>query len=680
MPRLENLLWAARAIRATLGPDAEETTSPVVHDGKSSADASGQAQDRVISEYQGRIGQLQRTRTQFTRARANFLRYGLAFCLTAAVLLALSLALSLFPVWCSALPLVPGVLSIEKARRCRTRSHDAATLLDFYQRRLARVRYEWMAKGDGGSDLEMPDHLSNRDLDLFGDGSMFELLCDVDTPVGRETLARWLQSPASAEEVISRQEAVRFLRDRTALPEHLALLREGDASEYSWNTLREWLDGDQVALPSWAPWAGLSLSLVMITVGACWGAGLVPAMSALWLMAAIGFSEGALVLALRNRTRSILAGLHLPARKVESLRRLCTLVQGELFECPRLVSLQRKLQGASERIAQLQRLVHLLDFRNNDWLQFPFLLFLGTTQTTMLIEKWRQRNGRELVEWLAAVGEFEALTAIAAYAYENPDDPFPELTNDSPRFEATALGHPLMDRQRCVCNDLTLHADTRFLLVTGSNMSGKSTLLRAVGLNATLAWMGAPVRAARLRISRLQVCASIRIQDSLLDGSSHFYAEIRRLKAMLDLTRSGQPILFLIDELFAGTNSADRRIAAEAVIRSLGRHRSIGLVTSHDLALGEIGEAPDLKGMNMHFTDLATADGQLQFDYRIHAGKLEHGNALKISGFLTLPSTIPNGLSPASVAESQMPSRGIIPQSGRAPGIALNPCAFRPRW
>jgi hypothetical protein len=318
----------------------------------------------------------------------------------------------------------------------------------------------------------------------------------------------------------------------------------------------------------------------MIAAGACWGAGLLQAPRALWLLAAIGVSEGALVLSLRGRIRSTLTDLHMPSRKVESLRRLCALVRAEQFECPRLVSLQRKLRGSSERIASLQRLVHLLDFRNNEWLIWPFLLFLGTTQVAMLIERWRQRHGRELLEWLTVLGEFEALMAIAAYAHENPDDPFPELTDDGPLFEATGLGHPLMDVRECVRNDLALGADMRFLLVTGSNMSGKSTLLRAVGLNATLAWMGAPVRAERLRISRLQVCASIRIQDSLLDGFSHFYVEVERLKAMLEIERTGQSVLFLVDELFGGTNSADRRIAGEAVIRSLCQHRSIGLVTS----------------------------------------------------------------------------------------------------
>ncbi|MGB6876615.1 MAG: hypothetical protein WBD87_11320 [Candidatus Acidiferrales bacterium] len=492
------------------------------------------------------------------------------------------------------------------------------------------MRHEWMGKGDQGLDLQVPEHLIARDLDLFGDGSMFELLCDVDTPAGRETLAKWLQYCSSRAEVISRQDSIRCLRERTDLRERLAVLREGEASEYSWSNLRDWLVAAPAKLPHWAPSGALFLSLSMVIVVAFWGTGILQASSAIRAVAAIAAAEATLALFLRGRIRTILADLHLPTRKVESLRQLSALVQGEQFQSPQLVELQRKLHGSFECIASLQRLVRLLSLRESEWLAWPYLLLLGTTQVTSRIEWWRQRHGPQLVEWITVLGEFEALMAIAAYAYENPDDPFPELDDDGPLFEATDMGHPLMDVRTCVCNDIALGRETRFLLVTGSNMSGKSTLLRAVGLNATLAWMGAPVRASRLRLSEVQICASIRIEDSLLHGASRFYAEVQRLKAMLELAKSGAPVLFLIDELFGGTNSADRRVAAEAVIRSLAEHRAIGLVTSHDLALAEIGEIQELKGANVHFTDLTTNDGLMTFDYRIRRGKLEHGNALKI--------------------------------------------------
>ncbi len=234
------------------------------------------------------------------------------------------------------------------------------------------------------------------------------------------------------------------------------------------------------------------------------------------------------------------------------------------------------------------------------------------------------------------MGEFEALICLSVHAYENPSDPFPEWVDDGPRFEATGMGHPLMDVRTCVRNDLTLGGETKFFLVTGSNMSGKSTFLRAIGMNATLARMGASVRAVRLRLSPLEVAASIRVDDSLLNGRSHFNAEVARLKAMFDRAASLPPVLFLIDELFAGTNSADRRVAAEAVIRLLVERGSIGLVTSHDLALTEIAAKPELKGENVHFADLPTAES-LSFDYQLRPGKVEHSNALKIIKMMGIP-------------------------------------------
>lgn len=640
MAGVSHWVWASRLLKQSLRPLPRAREIRQVSDRAQVAGAADGARDRVAAFYRARSDKLGRDRDQATLARAQYLRWALASCFAIALLLVLSLGTRLLPIWPAALPLIPAIFSLERARRWKRRTRHTDRLLDLYERRLARVRHQWMGKGDPGLDLEMPAHLSARDLDLFGDGSMFELLCDVDTPAGRETLAKWLQFPAPIEDVISRQQSIDCLRDRADLRERLTLLRDGEASEYSWSKLREWLIADPVALPGWAPWCALFLSLAMIIACACWGAGLLQAAAAIWVIAGIAVLESALSLLLRGRIGSILANLHLPARKVDSLRRLCALLEGERFESSRLLELQNKVEGSSKRIASLERLLRLLDLRNNEWFIWPFLLLLGTIQVTSQIERWRLRHGRELVEWINVLGEFEALMAVANYAYENPDDCFPELVEGGPLFEATEMGHPLMDIGACVRNDIKINGETQFLVVTGSNMSGKSTLLRTVGLNATLAWMGAPVKAAQLHVSPLQVCASIRIEDSLLKGASRFYAEVQRLKAMLDRGSSGPPVLFLIDELFGGTNSADRRVAAEALIRSLVERQSIGLVTSHDMALSEIGEMPELKGANVHFTDLPTGDRLMAFDYRIHPGKLEHGNALKILKLVGIPGSV----------------------------------------
>ncbi len=548
----------------------------------------------------------------------------------------LSFGLHLLPQWAFFLPMVAALWAFEEARKRDSRARDSGCLHDFYRRRLQRLQHEWMGKGDPGVDLQMADHLSARDLDLFGEGSLFELLCDVQTPAGRDVLAQWLQSPAPPEEALSRQQAIRSLSGRTNLREKLALLSGDEASEYSWNRLRDWLAASPIRFPRWAPWVGTLLSLCMVSVAVCgWNEVLEPR-DVLRLLAIMGTAQGALALFLRRRVRVVLAGMQLPASKFDSLRRMCAVVDAEPMEGPLLSRVQLRLRGLPKLVSQFQRLVRRREMRDNEWLFYPLVLLLWNTQWTMRIERWRQLHGRDLLGYLTVLGEFEALMALAAYAYENPADAYPDLVAEGPLFEATGMRHPLMDVRTCVQNDLKLGGETRFLLVTGSNMSGKSTLLRAAGLNATLALMGAPVRATRLRSSALQVCASIRIDDSLMNGRSHFYAEVERLKAMFDRAASGPPVLFLIDELFGGTNSADRRVAAEAVIRLLVERGAVGLVTSHDLALTEIADKRELKGANVHFADLPTAEG-LSFDYQLRPGKVEHSNALKIIRMMGIP-------------------------------------------
>jgi len=602
-----------------------------------STDGPERARDQIASTYRAAIARNQRQHEDAVTRRRKWYAYAIGFLLALVAWFFMSFRSHLLPQWVVFLPAFATLVAFVLARKSDRLIRDSAKLFGFYRRRLQRLEHEWMGKGDPGLDLEVPGHLSACDLDMFGEGSLFELLCDVQTPAGRDTLAHWLQTPAPPDVVLSRQQAVRYLRDRVDLREKLEILRADDAaSEYSWNRLRDWFVESPVRFPRWTAWAGLLLSLSMISVGICGWKEAIEPHTTLLVLAIICTAQGVLALFLRRRVRSILAGLQLRARRFESMRKLCQLVEGEAMEGPLLGSLRVRLRGSSKLVFQLQRLLQLIELRNNEYLFWPLVLLLWRTQWVMRVERWRQRHGPELLQYLAVLGEFEALSAIAAHAYENPSDPYAELVSDGPLFEAVGMGHPLMDVRTCVPNDLTLNAETRFLLVTGSNMSGKSTLLRAAGLNTTLALTGAPVRATRLRLSPLQVCASIRVDDSLLNGRSHFYAEVERLKAMLDCAASSPAVLFLIDELFGGTNSADRRVAAEVVIRLLIERRAIGLVTSHDLALTEIPNKIELKGTNVHFTDVPTAEG-LSFDFHLRAGKVDHSNALKIIKMMGIP-------------------------------------------
>jgi DNA mismatch repair ATPase MutS len=285
----------------------------------------------------------------------------------------------------------------------------------------------------------------------------------------------------------------------------------------------------------------------------------------------------------------------------------------------------------SKRIRQLQRLTDLLDARRNQ-LFAPFsAILLWKTQVALGIEAWRLGCGPALPRWIDAAGEIEALCALSGYAYEHPGDPFPELVSqeEGPVFEGVGIGHPLLPAARCERNDLALGGERQALVVSGSNMSGKSTLLRTVGTNTLLALAGAPVRAESLRVSPLTLAASIRVNDSLQEGTSRFYAEILRLRQVVDSCGGDIPVLFLLDEILHGTNSHDRRIGADAVVRGLLERGALGLVTTHDLALAKIADELAPRIENVHFED-HIEDGEIHFDYRLRQGVVTKSNALAL--------------------------------------------------
>ena len=303
----------------------------------------------------------------------------------------------------------------------------------------------------------------------------------------------------------------------------------------------------------------------------------------------------------------------------------------EKFSSAKLVAIANVTRNGEARLRHLQRLIQLYKQRDNQWLVWPAYLLLWGTQFSMAIDQWRRREGNHMLEWLSALAEFEALLSLATYSYEHPLDTFPEILEDGPALEAEGLGHPLLDESTCVRNDILLGGGVQFLVISGSNMSGKSTFVRAIGLNAVLAWMGAPVRCTKLRISQLAVGAAIRVQDSLADGRSHFLAEMQRLRRMIDVAGE-RPLLYLADEIMSGTNSKDRRIATEWVVRALVLRKAIGVITTHDLALTEIANN-GLPGRNMHFEDTGEG-GELHFDFRLRPGVLTHSNALNIAHML----------------------------------------------
>jgi hypothetical protein len=533
------------------------------------------------------------------------------------------------PGWTIAPPSVAFFVLIALHDRADNARKRALRALTFWQRGLGRLEEKWQGQGEPGDRFLDEAHPYARDLDLFGRGSVFERLCIARTRSGEETLAQWLLTPAPAAEARARQAAVDELRDRLELRESLALAGEDVRAGVDPALLARW----GVAPPSLTPGAAWALAGVVTAASVVSLLGWLlqywswePASVVLLVVAAVSRSFG-------ERVKAVLAGVDRPGRDLLVLALVTDLFERETFTSPRLQHLAKRLHNsgapASRRIAELSRLVGWADARRNQFFAVLGWFLLWPLHFAFAIERWRARNGADVARWLEVVGELEALSSLAGYAYERPNDPFPTIVDSGAEVSARALGHPLLPDATCVRNDLALGGDLRLYVVSGSNMSGKSTMLRTLGVNVVLALAGAPVRAQSMQLSPLQVGATLRIQDSLAEGASRFYAEITRLKQLVDLSRVEPPLLFLLDEILAGTNSHDRRIGAEAVVRGLVERGTIGLVTTHDLALADVATALGPRARNVHFED-KMVDGKLRFDYRMRDGVVQHSNAIAL--------------------------------------------------
>ena len=497
----------------------------------------------------------------------------------------------------------------------------------FYERGLSRIAGTWAGSGPDG-DGYAGTHPYARDLDLFGPGSLFQLLDTARTEAGEATLADWLKTPAPRAEVLARQHAVDELRPNVDFREALAVLA-AEAHVSRTGVLMRWANTEPVGLTSthaalFAACAGMT-SALCAALAAGWMS-MWPLLA--WLVVAAGVATA-------NRTavwRAIRAA-DSAADDLVLLEALLVRLEREPFTAERLSVLRAHFDGdvlPSQRLAHLRRLIATRDILRNE-LARPFgLLLFVRSQAAVAIDRWHQAHRHRLAVWLQAIGEVEALSSLATYAYEHPADPFPVVVEGAAQFRAAGLAHPLLDARVAVPNDVALGADApHVLIVSGSNMSGKSTLLRAVGTNAVLALAGAPVRATSLTLSTLAIAASIRVEDSLQHGHSRFYSEILRIRDIVQLSEAPTPVLFLLDEILHGTNSHDRRLGAEAVVRTLAAAGAIGFVTTHDLALTTFADALAVPTRNVHFEDVIE-NGTMRFDYRMREGVVERSNAIEL--------------------------------------------------
>lgn len=515
----------------------------------------------------------------------------------------------------------------DRALARQARERERAAVNERGLARLAGRSAEFPERGDAHLS---PDHPYARDLDLFGPASLFQHLDATGTHFGDAALASWLCAPAPIPEVLERQGAVADLAGRLELRQALEI--EGRLlATHKPNPapLLAWAESPppaRSALFRWAPLALPPLTLALYLLGLL---GVVPT-SYVYLPLVMQVS----VFALTARScQSLFNRVSRPSERLLDWKAIFSAVEGQRLESPRLRALSERLrtEGAppSAEMKRLARAAAFADVRIQPLIHLPLnALTLWDLHWAAAMDRWQARCGRRVRGWFEVLGELEALSSLAGFSFENPSFPFPTFAPDGPRLAAEDLGHPLIHASRRVGNDVALPSPGTALLITGSNMAGKTTLLRTLGVNAVLAQAGAPVCARSLHLSPLQVASSMRVEDSLAKGLSLFYAELKRLKAVLDRCSAG-PALFLLDEMLQGTNTAERQAASRAILRHLVDRGAIGAVATHDLGLTDLEASTSGRIRNVHFTD-SIEGGQMRFDYRMHPGVVSTTNALAL--------------------------------------------------
>jgi hypothetical protein len=533
------------------------------------------------------------------------------------------------------------VLLIARHQRVRREERWYETLRALNEQGLHRLARVWGALPVRTARADVDAHAYAADVDVFGTPALAQLLGPTSTPAGRATLEAWLLSAASAGTVRARQEAVRALAGaidvRDAAAGHAlasATVPPGDLESFL-----GWAESPEAvrhlpllrALGFVVPAATLAL---IIAQAAGWIAGHYWILSVA-VAAAVTFGPG------RAIDRTLRRAFRREGMFTGYPELLATVAHAPV-DAPLIGGLRARITtdgvAADRMMDRLGRLMHLADLRHSGSLYLPVqLLTLWDVHVMVAVERWRRGAGPHVRDWLDALGEFEALAALGTLAHDQPEWAFPEIATDGPvRIDAQALGHPMLPDATCVTNDVALGPPGTVLLITGSNMSGKSTLLRSLGTNTVLALAGAPVCARHMRLPVLSLHTSIRVADSVVQGVSYFMAQLQRMKQIVSAADAAgprdTPVLYLLDEILQGTNTAERRIAATRVIRHLVDGGAIGAVTTHDL---ELADEPALRDalVPVHFTETVNEDGgqlRMSFDYRLRPGIATSTNALAL--------------------------------------------------
>ncbi len=492
----------------------------------------------------------------------------------------------------------------------------------------ARQAGEWGMRPHNGSVFLDRNHPYAWDLDLFGPESVFQWLNEATTPMGRRALADVLTHPPSdPTDISARQEAVHDLADRVDW-------RQSFCVEGLWKSVDE---AEPVALLTWAADSPLSNGVRWILILLRW---LPPITLSILLLAPgaallgwIGVAcQLGLACILHRHTQPTTEGLAAASSHLDAASRMLRVFEDESFSSRLLTQLQEGLRDgnggtASRRLRQLKHIAAWMAVRHNREVSFfanAFLLW--DLQFTVAADNWRRRHGSKMATWLRTLGMLEELTSFARVSFDHPKWSFPEWVGGPPQLRATGLGHPLLAESERVTNDFVLGEAQSIAILTGSNMTGKSTWLRTVGINLVMARCGSPACADSMRCTPLHVITSMRTIDSLASAQSTFIAELKRIRHIVDMAASGRPMLFLVDEMFSGTNSNDRQTCSVTLLHSLAQSNIAGMMATHDIDLSRLADARPDQFINYHFTE-HIEDQRMSFDYRLHPGPSTTTNA-----------------------------------------------------
>jgi MutS domain V/MutS domain III len=504
----------------------------------------------------------------------------------------------------------------------------ARQLMSINESEVTALHHNYYHFNNGTSHIPK-DHFYANDIDIFGHASLFQYLNRTVSEMGSARLASWLLNPAGIDEIMARQEAVKELSLKKLWGQQLqAYGKKNPIRIKTMERLQFWLyEPDLFSHFKHWQWLRYLLPLISISISIAAIFSLVPMSifyATMLLMAAVGFPQEKKVGVLHNQLSKMVAEL-------DTLSESIRLIEEEQFTSPLLLHLQQQFKQnhvhTSTRIRDLKKILDRLDLRFNLVLLLPMnLLLLWNLQQCLALEKWKRENHTNVIKWFDALGIFEALESFAVTYFNNPSWTFPLLKENHFFMDAKEMGHPLIPAAKRINNFLQIKDKASIMLVTGSNMAGKSTYLRSTGINVVLAMAGSPVCAASFILSPVQLISSMRIADNLEESTSTFYAELKKLKAIIDKVNKKEKVFILLDEILRGTNSLDRHTGSKALIKQLIKQEAAAIIATHDVDLADMQQTYPQNMFNFHF-DVQVNNEELYFDYTLKPGVCTSLNA-----------------------------------------------------